>query len=277
MSYRNERTVLQAFESLTRQDEPLELVLSHSGGGSTPDRVRESFPEVRIAAAEHRRMPGAARNAGIAASTAPYVGFLAADCRALPGWAGARVRRHVAGAPAVSAAMAPPQGPAAAVASYLLQHSARMPHLRSPARALSFGVSYERGLLERFGPFREDLPTEEDVELNDRLIAAGVEIEWAPEVAAEHAYPRAGAGLVADQLRRGRMLRAIRRPERSWPALAMRGLFDAPSGIARAVRPGSPLPARRVLGSSVLVTAGAAAFAAGAALGTAGEDEAARR
>lgn len=54
-----------------------------------------------------RLLPGAVRNLGIAATSAPYVSFLAADCRAERGWAAGRLAAHRAGAPAVSGIMSP--------------------------------------------------------------------------------------------------------------------------------------------------------------------------
>ena len=46
--------------------------------------------------------------------------------------------------------------------------------------------------------------------LNARLLAAGVEIAWAPDVRTAHAYPRSARALFADQYRRGRTRAAIR-------------------------------------------------------------------
>lgn len=262
LSFRNEDTVLDALASLEAQDEPLELVLSHSGGGPTAQLVRDRFPGVQVTSSEARRTPGAARNAGVARSRAPYVAFLAGDCRARPGWAAGRLRRHRAGAEAVAAAMAPPRAPVPALASFLIQHSYRMNHIR-PARALRFGVSYGRRVLERFGPFDEELPGEEDVRLNERLIAAGVRIEWAPNVAIEHVYPRDTRSLLADGYRRGAMRRAVRGNGRPSPVLAARALLDGPAGIGRALQPGSALAPGEVARAAPLVMLGAAAYSAG--------------
>src|SRR4051812_26076997 len=186
LSHGDEPLILAALESLLAQDVPLEIVVSHSGGGSTPQRVAAAFPGVRIVAAPSRRLPGAARNAGVAATTAPFVAFLAADCVAKPGWAAARIARHTNGAAAVASAMAPPATLAPALASHLLQHWSRMPH-RTPRPPQRFGVSYARSLFEAFGGFREDLAIAEDAELNARILAAGISIEWAPDVRIEHA------------------------------------------------------------------------------------------
>lgn len=240
--------------------------MSHSGG-EPPADLEPLCGGVRVISSSGRRLPGAARNAGVAASTAPYIAFLAADCRALPGWADGRLRRHRAGAAAVASAMTTLQSEPAAVASHLLQHSSRMRHLQMPAE-LRFGLSYSRALLERYGPFPEQVPGEEDVALNGRLIAAGVEVAWAPEVETAHAYPPTPRALIADQWARGRRRAYVRRRPR--PLLVGRALLDGPAGIARAARPGSPIRAAELVRAVPLLAAGALVTAVGTALGPRG-------
>jgi len=266
LSHGDEPLIGAALESLLAQDVPLEIVLSHSGGGSTPQRVAATFPGVRIVAAPSRRLPGAARNAGVAATTAPFVAFLAADCVAKPGWAAARVARHTNGAAAVASAMAPPATLAPALASHLLQHWSRMPH-RTPRPPQRFGVSYARSLLEAFGGFREDLAIAEDAELNARILAAGVAIEWAPDVRIEHAYPRTLAALTADAFARSRRRAAVGgRPARRL-ALAARALAAFAAGAAMVLAPGSPVARRRLVAALPLLALGALAGCAGALIG----------
>jgi GT2 family glycosyltransferase len=266
LSYRDESTILAALASLASQDADLEVVVSHSGGGPTPGLVAAARPDVRVVQAAARRLPGAARNAGIAATTAPYVAFLAGDCTAEPGWAAARLARHDAGERAVACAMAPPAGPAAAVASYLLQHWSRMPH-RTPRETQRFGVSYAREVLEALGGFREDVGIAEDAELNARLLAMGVTIAWAPEVRIGHAYPQTLGELTADALARSRRRAAVGSRIGRRVALAGRALAAGAAGLATALSPGTPLPRRRVVAALAHLAAGAFAGAAGALAG----------
>ncbi len=266
LSFRNESTVLAALDSLLAQDLELDVVAVHSGGGPTPELVRGAHPEVQVVASPSRLTPGAARNAGLATTRAPFVSFLAADCRALPGWAAGRIRRHRAGAAAVASAMVADDGRAASLASHLLQHSSRMPHLEMPP-PLRFGMSYARDALARHGPFPEELDGEEDVVLNARLLAAGVEIAWAPDVRTAHAYPRSARALFADQYRRGRTRAAIRGPWRPWPLLAGRALLDGPAGLARASRAGSMVEPGRLARAAPLTLGAAVATAAGVIAG----------
>lgn len=201
MSYRNQDTVLEAVDSLRAQGEPLEIVVSHSGGGPTPELLAEHG--VTFVASQERRLPGAARNAGIAATSAPFVSFLAADCLATPGWAAARMARHRAGAGAVANSLAPAEDDLCSRAAWIFEHSSRLPLVEPIVDGLH-GVSYARELLEAQGPFREDVLVGEDTAMNEGLIAAGVEIEWAPEIVTLHRYPTSAPQVIRDAWARGR-------------------------------------------------------------------------
>lgn len=210
LSYRNEDTILAAVDSILAQDEPAELVVSHSGGGDTPNLLRRERPTVRVVATEERRLPGGARNAGIRVTSAPYVAFLAADCCAEQGWVASRLRRHRAAPMAVvGSSIAPMVWTPASVASYLLRHSKRMAHIRNPQRgptsAWPSGLSYPRVALESVGLFNEGMLGGEDSVLNHHLQQAGFRFVWAPEVLTLHAYPSTMAALLREEFRRGRV------------------------------------------------------------------------
>ena len=105
MSYRDEPFLADAVRSVLHQDVPVEVVVVNSGGGDPEGRLRAASLDVPVHSVRHRLYPGAARNLGIDLTRAPYLGFLAADCLAAPGWATARLREHHAGAAAVASAM----------------------------------------------------------------------------------------------------------------------------------------------------------------------------
>jgi glycosyltransferase involved in cell wall biosynthesis len=203
ISLRNEPGLVDAVRSLTFQRPRPEIVVVNSGGGEAAATLDAAGIEVRSIEFPRTLLPGAARNRGVRATSAPFVAFLAADCRAEPGWVAGRLRRHRAGARAVSSVIindAPRS--ASSSAAHLLLFPRLMASTPAESR-LHYGVSYARSLLEELGPFREDLRQGEDSEINRRL-RLHTEIEWAPEVRTGHRNPPGPWQLVRDQYARGR-------------------------------------------------------------------------
>lgn len=257
-----------AVRSLLEQGEPLEVVVVNSAGGDAAATLAAAGLAVPVVEHPERLLPGAARNLGIAATRAPLVAFLAADCWAEPGWAAARLQAHRAGAAAVASAVTNPyRRSLAAWASYVALFSRRMPG--APAgEALLYGVSYARGLFDRFGLFREDLRGGEDTELHQRLMGQ-VAIAWVPAVRTAHRHPRGLAALFADQYRRGA------RSARSWACLqgprpgqvAFDALRRVPAGLGVAWRGAGPGERRWIAAAGPVLPAAALAYAAGALCG----------
>lgn len=183
----------RAIASLREQDQPSELVVVHSGGAEP--RVPAG---VGLVHEPSLLMPGAARNRGVAATTAPFVAFLAADCRALPGWVAGRLREHEAGADAVADVLEPP-GAVVPRAAWLMLHRRRTARTEQSLR-LPAGLSYRRDLLEQ--PFTEHLRQGEDTELNARLRTA--RIAYPTDVRTAHAYPSTARGVLNDAYARGK-------------------------------------------------------------------------
>jgi glycosyltransferase involved in cell wall biosynthesis len=200
--------IATAVDSLLAQNVPLEIVVVNSGGGDLAARLGERRDAVVMIEAAERRLPGAARNLGIAHSRAPIIAFLASDCRAAAGWARERLARHRSGAMAVASALVPavpsPDRPANLFAwcAHLALFVRRMPEI-PPGETVLYGVSYHRSLFETYGLFREDLRTAEDTEFKARLPLHALPV-WVPTVLTEHQSPNNFVALVWDQFIRGR-------------------------------------------------------------------------
>jgi glycosyltransferase involved in cell wall biosynthesis len=202
ISHRGQPEVVEAVRSLAGQEPACEIVVVNSEGQSPEVLLTAAGLAVPVLHRDARLLPGGARNVGVAATAAPFVAFLAADCVARPGWVSARLARHRAGAPLVASAIvnADPRS-AAALASHLTLFSRRMPGTAA-AKALLYGVSYSRALLAAAGPFREDLRGGEDTEHLQRAAALATPV-WAPEVRTAHRNPATPTALVRDQCARG--------------------------------------------------------------------------
>ncbi len=199
----------QAVRSLVEQSVPLEIVVVNSGGGRPAEQLSAFGEQIRIVTHDELLWPGAARNVGVAETTAPYVAFLASDCLALAGWAENRIARHKRGAATVASALVNDRPRNVfATASHLSLFARRLPEA-PPDIARCYGLSYARDLFRRYGSFLEDLRTSEDTEFAARL-APGHKPVWAPEVLTVHRSPATFTAMIADQYARGARTAAAR-------------------------------------------------------------------
>jgi uncharacterized SAM-binding protein YcdF (DUF218 family) len=203
LSLGNDPVLVDAVRSLQAQEPRPEIVVVNSGGGDPGSTLRAAGLDVAVVNLAERVLPGAARNRGIEATSAPVVAFLASDCVVEPGWATARLAAHEEGAAAVAGALtvAPPRT-LSAYASHLLLHHRVRPEAPPDDRVLSM-LSYRRSVLEQHGPFLEDVLVGEDSDYFERLEPAEV-IGWTPGARTAHRYPLTATALLADQFRRGR-------------------------------------------------------------------------
>jgi glycosyltransferase involved in cell wall biosynthesis len=261
----NPPELVTAVRSLLDQSEPVEVVVVSSAGGDTAATLAAAGLDVPVIERAERLYPGAVRNLGIAATRAPWVAFLAADCWAEPGWAEARLRAHRAGAAAVASAVTNPyRRNVAAWASYVALFSRRMPGA-PPDAVLRYGVSYERTLFDRFGTFREDLRAAEDTEFHQRL-QGEVEIAWAPAVRTAHRHPRRMTELLRDQYRRGARSVASWANLQAYDArfIATNAMRRLPDDVARAWRSAEPGERPWIAAASLVLPAAILAYVAGA-------------
>ncbi len=265
MSLANEPGLPDAVRSLTAQQPAVEIVVVNSGGGDPTATLRAAGLDVRVVNRAERLLPGAARNAGIDATQAPYVAFLAADCQAEPGWAAGRLREHDAGAGAVASSVVNmhPASPAAAAAGLLMHH--RRATSGKPRRIDLYGCSYDRDLFDRHGRFRDDLRAGEDTEFNRRL-PDEVRIAWAPDVRCAVRYPVTVEAMVRDQWTRGRVQARAAAQMFDRPLtlkLVDRTLRNARPALAQALRSPGEGDARPPALAAALVPVAALARAAG--------------
>ncbi len=209
MGYRDEATIVAAVASITSQvtAEPFEVVVVTSGGDGSAAAVAARFDDVTVIESTERLLPGGARNAGVATTHGGIVAFLAADCLAEPGWVAARLGAHRSGHPVVAGAMtcALPAGPSA-WASHFTLFGHRLPGIGPGAVShpdpAAHGLSFDRSVLERIGPFDPDLPIGEDTDAARRLAADHLPVWFEPAVRTAHRGPGDTRALAADQRRR---------------------------------------------------------------------------
>jgi glycosyltransferase involved in cell wall biosynthesis len=259
ISLHDEPGLVDAVRSLVSQRPRPEIVVVNTGGGDAGATLAAAGIEVPTIERPEPLYPGAARNLGVRATRAPFIAFLAADCRAEPGWVAERLRRHRAGAAAVASVITN-GSPAKASASvaHLLLYARRM--VSTPAaKRLHYGVSYARPVLERLGPFREDLRQGEDSELNRRL---GPTIKWAPGVRTAHRNSLGPWQLARDQYARGR--RSLLYPRLPLSAVLRFALLNRPlDALHQGLRGGESREHRRILLAAPLLLPASLAYTLG--------------
>ncbi|RDE09540.1 glycosyltransferase family 2 protein [Pelagibacterium lacus] len=208
IGFRAQKGLVDAVASLLAQETVPEIVVVNSGGGDAGALLERFAGRIGIIDVAQPLRAGAARNIGIDASSAPYVAFLAGDCRAADGWVAARLAAHEKGARAVASAIAVPgQENAAALAAHLTLFGLRSPQMRPP-QALRYGVSYARSVFGELGYFNVALRIAEDTDFAQRL-GRSLPAAWVPAIRTIHRNPRTAVALAGDMFGRGR--RAARR------------------------------------------------------------------
>ena len=220
MGYRNRATIVDAVASVVTQTapEPAEVVVVTSGDDGSADTVRAAYPDLRVVDAPTRLLPGGARNVGMDAATGTVVAFLAADCLAEPGWVAARAAAHRAGHPVVAGAMtlAPPRRLSAWALHFDL-YGARLPGRGVgpvlPGDPAAHGLSFDRAVLDRVGPFDTALPIGEDTDFARRLAALDVPVWFDPRVRTAHRGPATTRALLAERYQRGQAAARLAPPD----------------------------------------------------------------
>lgn len=185
-------TLPMCLEAVASQLSPSdEAALVDDGSDDETRRVASGFP-VRLVALPERRGVAAARNAGAAATRAPVLFFLDADVVLGPG--GLELLRRRIAEPGVDAVIgsyddAPLHRSTVSLFKNLAHHYF---HQRSGPLVSTFWGACGAVWRHRFvavGGFDErryDLPSIEDVELGDRLVASGATIRLEPDLQVKH-------------------------------------------------------------------------------------------
>ena len=225
--------------------EPFEVIVVDSGQDGIAEYVRARYPDVRIVRSETRLRPAAA-----ATGASPPLG----DVRGVP--SGRRTRASGLAAPARGQA---PGGfrrrrrrdherdAGASDRERRFEYSALIPSDRVLAeQVIPHTLSFERELLERLGPYPEDVAVGEDTVLNRRLVEAGVEVGFDGRIQFAHENLRRLARTFGTSPSTG---------AGTWSALrgtgagSLVGPLDQPT--ARALwRIFAPYPARRYLSAA---------------------------
>lgn len=184
----------QALESLYAQelDAPFEIIVVASGTDNCADYLREHHSSVRVHHSLDRILPGPARNVGVRMAIGEVIAFASADTRAEPHWLSERLRLHRAGCDLVGGSILNGTPKSwIGTAGYLMEYSALLPVealLRD--QDVAHALSFRRSVFELVGEYPEDIATGEDTIFNQRCLAAGLRLGFAPHAGLFHDNPK---------------------------------------------------------------------------------------
>jgi glycosyltransferase involved in cell wall biosynthesis len=246
-------TIAATLAALAAQDlgRPFEVIVADDRSADATAALAAEHG-ARVVELTEQGGPGAARNAGVAATDAEVIAFTDADCEPAPGWLREGVAAIEAGADLVTGPIEPvrPPGP-----------WDRTLNVRGPSVLFeSANVFAARSLFDRLGgfhrPARLDIAVEdghfgEDVVFGWRAVREGARVEFAPGAVVKHAvFARDARGYIAErwrlrlfpmllgevpELRDSRPLRLFLSPRTARFDLAL-------AGVAAAVARRSPVP-----------------------------------
>ena len=215
---------LAALERQTAADLEIVVVDDASRDAAAVAAVVAGTPRARLVRGAGRG-PAAARNAGVAAASAPVVCFTDDDCDPVPGWAAALAARIAGGADAAAGPTrnGRPHSVVAAAAQAVATHLAEA--TVDPAGRMRFAPTSNlacRAEVCAAVPFDESYPLAagEDRDWCARLVNSGRALAFTPEALVRHHQELSPVGFWRQQVRYGRgayRFRAghgtLRRPE----------------------------------------------------------------
>ena len=200
--------VARCLEGLLAQEGPrLEVAIVDDGSPEPDELGRLARPGVAVLRAGGG--VSAARNAGVAATSAPVVAFTDDDCVPEPGWADALLQAIGGWDDAVAVGHVVngvPDNPYAAAGQLVhdLVHAYYDGADGRPAVAAANNLAIPRTLLERAGGFETAIRFGEDRELCARLVAVGATFVRAPAAVVRHEKRLDAAGYVRQYFGYGR-------------------------------------------------------------------------
>jgi glycosyltransferase involved in cell wall biosynthesis len=184
----------RALESLYAQevDAPFEIIVVASGEDDCADYLREHHSSVRVHHRGDRMLPGPARNVGVRMALGEVIAFASADTRAEPRWLAERLRLHRAGCDLVGGSILNGTPKSwIGTAGYLMEYSALLPvEALLRQQDVAHALSFTRSVFELVGEYPEDIATGEDTIFNQRCLARGLRLGFAPQAGLYHDNPR---------------------------------------------------------------------------------------
>lgn len=201
--YNAAATVRDCLESLLHLEYPqakLELLCIDNGSTDDTPRILQAYEGRLKVLRAARRGPAAARNVGARCATGDVIALTDSDCVVDPQWLRHLVqplrdaRVGVAGGTILSRR---PCNSIEAFGEQIHDHY-RAVHEFNPPYAITMNWAARRDVLDRVGPFNEDLLRSSDVDWSYRVVSAGYQVAYAPAAIIYHQNERTPWGLMRE-------------------------------------------------------------------------------
>ena len=198
--YNGAATLRDCLESLLRLDYPApwELIVVDNASTDGTARLLEQYAGRLRVGREERRGPAAARNRGLAATTAEVVAFTDADCTVDPAWLRHLVAPLTDPTVGIAGGRILSRRPCNWIEAYgeHIHDHARAMHVSRPPYAITMNWASRRAVMEEIGRFDESLLRSSDVDCAYRLVTAGYRLVYAHDAVIYHRNERTPWGLV---------------------------------------------------------------------------------
>ena len=198
--YNGERTIEECVESILGLSFPrsdVELLLIDNASSDNTATILNRYRDRAIILHERKRGPAAARNRGLKNATGDIVVFTDADCVVHRDWLSqiiAPLRDPVVGIVGGTILSMKPCNAVEEFGERIHDHRMAI-ECYSPPYAITMSWASRRSVLEKTGPFDEDLLRCEDCDLAYRVVDAGYRIVHEPAAVVYHRNEQSLAGL----------------------------------------------------------------------------------
>ncbi|MEO8576944.1 MAG: glycosyltransferase [Gemmatimonadales bacterium] len=201
--YNGERTIGECVESIFALSFPrddFELLLIDNASTDGTRKILDLYNDRAVILHEAKRGPAAARNCGLRRAMGETVAFTDADCVVDRDWLARIIAPLKDAGVGIAGGMIRAIKPCNAVEEFgerIHDHQLAIEHY-SPPYAITMNWASRRSVLEKAGPFDEELLRCEDCDLAYRIVAAGYRIVHEPAAVVYHRNERSLGGLIAE-------------------------------------------------------------------------------
>lgn len=201
--YNGEQTIGDCVESIFALSFPrddVELLLIDNASSDRTPVILNTYRDRAVILHETKRGPAAARNRGLLHATGDIVAFTDADCVVHRDWLSrliAPLSDPVVGIVGGTILARTPCNAVEEFGERIHDHQMAI-ECYTPPYAITMNWASRRAVLEKVGPFDEELLRCEDCDLAYRVVAAGYRIVHEPAAVVYHHNERSLAGLIAE-------------------------------------------------------------------------------